>query len=188
MNANRSWRELVSEGRLVKAVATRGPDGQMTTEVVIQEGPVAFCESTTKSKLLDEDASRMLILNSDDSEEQNRRVVKKVFNDASKPQRGGCETLIAKHWAFQRLISSHPPVDPHDRRDRTGKIRPGDSPRPGQHDHRMVRLRGGDPPGGPNAPVQRRAAQRTVRCNRLLAGPACYSYGPRKRSPLKWMM
>ncbi len=109
VDANRSWRELVSEGRLVKAVATRGPDGQMTTEVVIQEGPVAFCESTTKTRLLDEDASRMLILNSDDSEEQNRRVVKKVFSDASKPQSGGCETLIAKHWAFQRLIGSHPP-------------------------------------------------------------------------------
>ncbi|GIX02443.1 MAG: hypothetical protein KatS3mg112_1380 [Thermogutta sp.] len=109
VDANRSWRELVSEGRLVKAVATRGPDGRMTTEVVIQEGPVAFCESTTKSKLLDEDASRMLILNSDDSAEQTRLVVKKVFSDASKPQSGGCETLIAKHWAFQRLISSHPP-------------------------------------------------------------------------------
>lgn len=109
VDANRSWRELVSEGRLLKAVATRGPDGQMTTEVVIQEGPVAFCESTTKTRLLDEDASRMLILNSDDSEEQNRRVVKKVFSDASKPQSGGRETLLAKHWASQRLIGSHPP-------------------------------------------------------------------------------
>jgi hypothetical protein len=27
----------------------------------------------------------------------------------------------------------------------------------------------------PNAPVQRRAAQRTVRCNRLLAGISCLS-------------
>jgi len=109
VDANRSWRELVSEGRLVKAVATRGPDGRMTTEVVIQEGPVAFCESTTKSKLLDEDASRRLILNSDDSEEQTRLVISILFSDASNPQSKNSETLIAKHWAFQRLISSHPP-------------------------------------------------------------------------------
>jgi len=109
VDANRSWRELVSEGRLVKAVATRGLDGRMTTEVVIQEGPVAFCESTTKSKLLDEDASRMLILNSDDSAEQTRLVISKLFSDASNPQSKNSEMIIAKHWAFQRLISSHPP-------------------------------------------------------------------------------
>lgn len=103
VDANRSWRELVSEGRLVKAVAVKTSEG-MATQVVVQEGPIAFCESTTKARLLDEDASRLLLLNSDDSAEQTARVVSKMFKAEARPKCVDRQAIIAKHHVFQRLL------------------------------------------------------------------------------------
>ncbi|MCR4411652.1 MAG: hypothetical protein NUV77_04400 [Thermoguttaceae bacterium] len=103
VDANRAWRELVSEGRLIKAVAVKTADG-MATHVITQEGPVAFCESTTKARLLDEDQSRLLLLNSDDSSEQTGLVVTKLFRAAAEPASVDREAILAKHHAFQRML------------------------------------------------------------------------------------
>ncbi len=108
VDANRAWRELVSEGRLVKAVVTKGPDGSLATQLIVQEGPIAYVESTTKTRLFDEDASRLLLLNTDDSQEQTRRVVGNLLGGAG-GEEAAREAIRARHHAFQRMIGAKRP-------------------------------------------------------------------------------
>jgi len=108
VDARRAWRELVADGELTKAVTEKTGNG-LVARIVHQRGPVAFAESTTKAKLFEEDATRLLILQSDDSEEQSRRVVTRLFGDAARVQdTQHIESVVAKHWAFQRMIGQAP--------------------------------------------------------------------------------
>ena len=72
-------RELMSEGVLRYPVVMKSPDGKsMTTTTVVKSGPVAFMVTTTKAAMHQENETRMLSLEIDDSEEQTRRVLDKV--------------------------------------------------------------------------------------------------------------
>ncbi len=72
--AARALREMLSSGELRKAVPVK-IDGRMQTIVIHQHGPIAFVESTTATRIFDEDANRSLLLSTDESPEQTRRIM-----------------------------------------------------------------------------------------------------------------
>jgi hypothetical protein len=70
-------RELMSEGKLRYPVAMK-IGGRIETVTIEKNGPVAFVVTTTKNKLHDENETRMLSLDVDDSELQTSKVLRKV--------------------------------------------------------------------------------------------------------------
>ena len=70
-------RELMSESILRYPVPMK-IDGQIETVTIVKNGPVAFLVSTTKNHLYDENETRVLTLEMDDSPEQTKRVMLKV--------------------------------------------------------------------------------------------------------------
>ena len=72
-------RELISDGVLRYPVVMKSSDGKsMTTTTVMKHGPVVFMATTTKAALNQENETRLLSIDIDDSEEQTRRVLDKV--------------------------------------------------------------------------------------------------------------
>lgn len=105
-NATKALRELLSDGRLSKLIATKD-GGRIVTEEISLSGPIAYCESTTLTNILDEDANRCIRVGTDESPRQTRRILQ-----ATARRKSGAESLadserdeiIARHWAAQRLL------------------------------------------------------------------------------------
>ena len=76
-------RELMSEGKLNYPVAQK-IGGQIVTIPIVKNGPVCFMVTTTKAALHPENETRMLSLEIDDSEEQTRRVLKKLAQTSAR--------------------------------------------------------------------------------------------------------
>lgn len=100
--AARALREMLSSGELRKAVPVK-IDGQMQTIVIHQHGPIAYVESTTATRIFDEDANRSLLLSTDESPEQTRRIVTAAAMSAQgdSPDIG---PIVARHHALQRIL------------------------------------------------------------------------------------
>ena len=100
-------RELMSEGRIAYTLPT-GP--------VIKDGPVSFMVTTTKDRLHRENETRMLSLRVDASEEQTRRIIEKIGEEAA----GGGVTVEAEEYAawhlFQRNLADVMAMDDGSRR------------------------------------------------------------------------
>ena len=74
-SATKALREMLSSGKLSKAVPqTNALTGEMETRLIQQEGPIAYVESTSTNELFEEDANRCLLLHTDDSSQQTRRI------------------------------------------------------------------------------------------------------------------
>jgi putative DNA primase/helicase len=70
-------RELMSDGRLRYPVAQK-VGKQIVTVTVEKNGPVAFMVTTTRASLHEENETRLLTLETDDSPEQTRAVLEKI--------------------------------------------------------------------------------------------------------------
>ena len=105
-DATKALREMLSDGKLTKLIPQRNGNGLIETVRIEQPGPIAYIESTTLQKILDEDRNRCLILSTDEGSEQTKRVIDlcaryaeselntdSVFND-----------IIERHHAAQRLL------------------------------------------------------------------------------------
>jgi hypothetical protein len=104
IDARKAWRELLADGELTKIVAEKTGYGVITRRIH-QQGPVAYVESTTRARIFEEDQTRMLVLQTDESETQTRRVVIRLFRDAIEPpQQEKLASIVAKHWAYQRIL------------------------------------------------------------------------------------
>lgn len=68
-------RELQSKGRLTKTVALKDARGRIKTETVTVEGPVCVAGCTTRERLYDDNAGRVLLLHLDQSDEQNQGIL-----------------------------------------------------------------------------------------------------------------
>ncbi len=66
-------------------------------------GPIAFIESTTHTKIFDEDANRCLLLGTDESREQTERIVMAQARAATGAS-GNVDVVIARHFALQRML------------------------------------------------------------------------------------
>jgi len=71
-------RSLLSEGEIRYPVAVRGPDGKMTTETIVKEGPTNFIVTTTATSLHGENETRMISLPTDDSAAQTSRIMASI--------------------------------------------------------------------------------------------------------------
>ena len=81
-----AFRELMSSGYVERDVVLKNPSTNgFETRKISVEGPVAYVETTTSTKRLDEDESRMVRLVSDESPEQTARVHWQTARDAAHP-------------------------------------------------------------------------------------------------------
>ena len=104
-DATRALREMLSDGRLTKLMPTKSAGGGIETVQIDQPGPIAYVESTTLQTILDEDRNRCLILATDESPAQTRRILDLAAAQKINPDAAGDVTnIIAEHHAAQRLL------------------------------------------------------------------------------------
>jgi hypothetical protein len=101
--ATRALREMIESGRLSKAVPVKQGEQHVTRQIE-QEGPIAFSESTTAPHIDEEDANRCLLLTTDETEAQTKRILGATASAASGANRADAERVIAVHHAIQRTI------------------------------------------------------------------------------------
>ena len=125
--ATRALRELISAGVLSKLVPTKAKSGEVRTELIKRLGPIAYVESTTASEIFDEDVNRCLLLSTDESPDQSRRIVETMAMLAEEPVTSDqIERVIQKHHAAQLMLQRHPVSIPFARR--IGKAMPSERP------------------------------------------------------------
>ena len=110
--ATRALREMISAGRLVKLMPVK-TGGEIETKAIIQDGPVAFVESTTLGKVFDEDANRCLLLTTDERTEQTRRIILSLAARYSgQTSQAEVEGIVQRHHALQRMLQPYSVVVP----------------------------------------------------------------------------
>ncbi len=104
--ATRALREMLSSGEISKMLAEKSRDGQMETHKIHQSGPIAFTETTTMSRIFEEDLNRCILLHTTETQEQNRAILLAAGKDTEADVR----PIIRRHWAMQRSLE---PLDVH---------------------------------------------------------------------------
>ena len=101
--ATRALREVISAKVLHKVVPQQDESGRMVSRTITRHGPIAFIESTTLTKIFDEDKNRALLMAADESPEQTRRV---IGHAALRAAAGRLDTtaLVQRQHALQRLL------------------------------------------------------------------------------------
>lgn len=72
---SKAFREMVEDGVLRKCVTVSGSDGQLTTKLITQEGPIAYIETSTAEAIHEEDRTRMLLLQVNEDRSQTKSVI-----------------------------------------------------------------------------------------------------------------
>lgn len=102
-----AWRELVATGQVTRQVVQMQRGGQRTVEIT-QRGPIAYLETTTQEEIFFEDRNRMLVLHTDDSPEQTRRIIESMAERAADglgaPRASERQAVIDRHRTIQRLL------------------------------------------------------------------------------------
>lgn len=111
--ATRGLREMISSGKLSKLIACKGPSGQIESRLVEQDGPIAYTESTTLSRIFDEDRNRCLLVNTDERSSQTRAIMQAVALSAAGLVTADREAIVARHHCLQRLLARIPVVIPY---------------------------------------------------------------------------
>ncbi|HUT14125.1 MAG TPA: hypothetical protein VMY42_26790, partial [Thermoguttaceae bacterium] len=112
-DAKRALREMLSSGRLDKLMPMK-VGSEIQTVHIIQEGPIAYVESTTLRQIFAEDANRVLLLTTDERPEQTRRIIDKLAKGYSGANPEAATDRIAeRHYALQRMLQPHPVVVPY---------------------------------------------------------------------------
>lgn len=78
--------------------------GKIVTDVIEQEGPIAYIETTTLTEIFDEDLNRCLLLHADEREQQTKNIVGRLANGYSGTIRPNVEAIIHRHHALQRTL------------------------------------------------------------------------------------
>ena len=101
--ATRALREMLESGSLSKAVSVK-EEGQWATKLLVQEGPIAYTETTSMGVVFEEDANRCLLLDTDSSREQTRRVLAGIALDAARRNRPDVQYRRDVHLALLRMV------------------------------------------------------------------------------------
>lgn len=104
--ATRALREMIASGRLSKLMPVK-IGNEIVSKLIEQEGPIAFFETTSLSKVFDEDANRCLTLSTDEREEQTRRIITAQAHAVAHPP-ADVAAIIARHHAIQRMLAVLP--------------------------------------------------------------------------------
>ncbi len=102
----RALREMLSCGEITKLVPEKDADGILVTRAVHQTGPIAFVETTTLTRIFDEDSNRCLLLQTDEREGQTKRIL--LATAESRNSKIDTAPIVAKHHAIQRLLEQLP--------------------------------------------------------------------------------
>jgi hypothetical protein len=98
---------MLSEKRLSKALTIKKKDGGFETVLVEQDGPIAYIETTTLTKLFNEDANRCILLTSDERPEQTRRILSTLAGVYAHGAAVDRQRIIHRHHALQRMLESY---------------------------------------------------------------------------------
>lgn len=77
------------------------------TQLIEQEGPIAFTETTSLTTIFDEDLNRCLLLQTDESPGQTRRILQSLARRQT-GQRHDVGRVIQLHHTLQRLLPLTP--------------------------------------------------------------------------------
>jgi hypothetical protein len=111
--ATRGLREMISSGRLSKLVACKAANGQMESRLIEQDGPIAYTESTTLSRIFEEDRNRCLVVNTDERSTQTKAIMHAAARVAAGLETTDREAIVQKHHCLQRLLMGLPVVIPY---------------------------------------------------------------------------
>jgi hypothetical protein len=104
--ATRALREMLASGRLSKLMPVKTGNG-IETQTIEQEGPIAFTETTTLTTVFEEDANRCLMLQTDETAAQTRRIINSLARGHSE-EREDMDRFIRVHHTLQRLLPRCP--------------------------------------------------------------------------------
>jgi len=97
-------RQLISEGRITKIVTVRNGN-QFETVTIEQNGPVAYVETTTSNSIFSEDLNRCVLLRTDDSPYQTKRILLAVARRYSaETTDDDTQTILRRHREFQQAL------------------------------------------------------------------------------------
>jgi hypothetical protein len=114
--ATRALREMLSAGRLTKLMPMKGEGGVIETRLIEQDGPIAYVETTTLTRIFAEDLNRHLLLNTDERPEQTKKIINKLaagYGSNSAAAAADTERIILRHHALQRTLKALPVVIPY---------------------------------------------------------------------------
>ena len=103
-DATKALRELQSSGRITSRIVE---EGKLVSRLV--EGPVATSESTTSEHIFDEDRNRCLLLSTDESPAQTRRILAAAAKRASGSTETNDARIVTRHHAMQRVLAEGTP-------------------------------------------------------------------------------
>ncbi|MFO0796372.1 MAG: hypothetical protein U0804_02780 [Gemmataceae bacterium] len=106
--ATRALREMLAGGRLSKLMPMKAGTG-IETQLIEQEGPIAFTETTTLTTVFEEDANRCLLLQTDETPAQTKRIIRALADRHAGGVRDTAR-LLKVHHALQRLLPCGTPV------------------------------------------------------------------------------
>jgi len=110
--ATRALRQMISAGRLTKLMPVK-KDGEIVTLRIEQDGPIAYVETTTLTRIFEEDLNRCILIQTDEQPEQTRRILKTLA--ASRNIAAGAHDVAAvlqRHHALQRMLKPCPVMIP----------------------------------------------------------------------------
>jgi len=110
-DATKALREMRSSGRLTKMYVDR-ENGKLVTRIAVQEGPIAYVETTTATDIFNEDANRCLLLSADERPQQTRKVLRRIAAARSGAAAANADAIMQRHHAAQRMLQQRPVVIP----------------------------------------------------------------------------
>jgi hypothetical protein len=102
---------MIGSGRLTKLVPMK-EGGRIVTQRIEQDGPIAYIESTTLTKIFDEDANRCLIVSADERTQQTMSIINRLAAGYGGAEKVNADAIVQKHHALQRMLQMRTVVVP----------------------------------------------------------------------------
>ena len=100
--ATRALREMLASGKLSKLMPVKTGNG-IETQLIEQSGPISFTETTTLTTVFEEDSNRALMLQTDESAAQTKRIITALARRHTR-EREDTGRIVSVHHALQRLL------------------------------------------------------------------------------------
>jgi hypothetical protein len=110
--ATRALREMLASGRLSKFMPVK-VGNEIVTVLIEQQGPIAYVESTTATRIFEEDASRCILLSTDERSAQTKTILRQIARQAKGEVRSERGRIIDRHRTLQRLLERREIVIPY---------------------------------------------------------------------------
>ena len=106
--ATRALREMLSAGKLRKLMPEK-VGGAIVTKLIEQDGPISYVESTTLGTIFEEDLNRCILIHTDETSEQTRRILRAAATNSFSTD----ERAIQRQYAIQRMLKPYEVVIPY---------------------------------------------------------------------------